>query len=117
VALTVEYYIADRKTVPHPRIVVEFLGLQSFDVREGTTLSATFNRKGVVEFSTLAGQTYYVQYAGDLGGSDGWKTALPAIMGTGGVVQWIDNGPPKTESPPSEVASRFYRVLLVAPAP
>jgi hypothetical protein len=59
VNLTVEYYIADRKTVPHPRIVVEFLGLQSFDVSEGTTLSAAFiiiNGNGVVEFSTLAGQ-------------------------------------------------------------
>jgi hypothetical protein len=120
VNLTVEYYIADRKTVPQPRLVVEFPGLQTFEVPEGTALSATFqiiNGNGVMEFSTLAGQIYYVQYAEDAGGTGGWKTALPAITGTGGVVQWIDNGPPKTESAPSEVPSRFYRVLLVTPIP
>jgi hypothetical protein len=58
-----------------------------------------------------------VQYTGDVIGTGGWKTALPAILGTGGVVQWIDNGPPKTECARSEAACRFYRVLLVTPAP
>jgi hypothetical protein len=118
VDLTVEYYIADRKTMPHPHMVVEFLALQSFVVPEGTLLGVTFNMvegMGVVEFSTLAGHTYYVQYAEDASGTGSWKTALPPITGTGGIVQWIDNGPPKTECVPSAAPSRFYRALLVVP--
>ena len=35
-----------------------------------------------------------------------------AIIGTGYDVQWIDNGPPKTEAPPTQ-GSRFYRMLEV----
>jgi hypothetical protein len=116
VNLTVEYYIVDRKTVPHPRIVVAFIGLQSFVVPEGTALPVQFqfvNGTGVVEFNSLAGHTYYVQYAADADGTGGWKTALPPITGTGGGIQWIDNGPPKTECEPASAPTRFYRVLLL----
>jgi hypothetical protein len=28
-------------------------------------------------------------------------------------IQWIDNGPPKTESFPDSRLTRFYRVILV----
>jgi hypothetical protein len=64
----------------------------------------------LVEFSTTLGRRYYVQYSSDM---TNWKTALPAVMGTGSRVQWIDNGPPKTESLPSSESSRFYRIILL----
>jgi len=35
---------------------------------------------------------------------------FPPLYGTGGHLQWIDNGPPKTVSPPVNDA-RFYRVM------
>jgi len=38
---------------------------------------------------------------------------LPAVTGTGTRQQWIDNGPPKTDSLPPASAMRFYRLLLV----
>ena len=28
-------------------------------------------------------------------------------------VQWLDDGPPKTETKPSQAGSRFYRVFLL----
>jgi alpha-tubulin suppressor-like RCC1 family protein len=115
VDLAVEYYIADRKTMPQPNIVVEFPGEQTFTVPDGTVVTALFKMFGdhtLVQFDTLAGHTYYVQYAADATGAGGWKTAQPPIIGTGATVQWIDNGPPKTESAPNAVPSRFYRVLL-----
>lgn len=66
------------------------------------------NGNFLVEFSTEASRFYYVQYSGDL---TNWRTAVPAVIGVGSRVQWIDSGPPKTESPPSSVPSRFYRFI------
>jgi len=37
--------------------------------------------------------------------------AQPAIVAPADRVQWIDDGPPKTVSPPASVSSRFYRVI------
>jgi hypothetical protein len=68
------------------------------------------NRTFLLEFSSEAGRTYYVQYSGNL---IVWKTAQPAITGTGTRVQWIDNGQPKTESAPSTEGKRFYRVIML----
>jgi hypothetical protein len=56
----------------------------------------------------VAGQNYYVQYSSNL---TNWTTVLPAVTGTGTRQQWIDNGPPKTESFPSGVM-RAYRLRL-----
>jgi hypothetical protein len=64
----------------------------------------------LVEFLTMSNRLYYVQYSSDL---MNWKTAQPAIVGTGTRIQWIDNGQPKTESAPSTQPVRFYRVILL----
>jgi hypothetical protein len=77
---------------PHPIFSGKFL-------RDGTFL---------VEFTTIPGRTYYVQYSSDMAH---WKTAIPAMAGTGQHTQWIDSGPPATESLPSTKLTRFYRVL------
>jgi hypothetical protein len=69
---------------------------------------ALTNGNFLVEFSAEAIRFYYVQYSGDL---TNWHTAVPAVPGVGSRVQWIDSGPPKTESPPSSVPSRFYRII------
>jgi hypothetical protein len=115
--LTAEYYVADRKTVPHPRLMVEFPGLQSFDVPSGTVLNVDralyVNGAFLVEFNTLAGHTYYVQYTDSAKAAGAWKTALPPVVGTGSRVQWVDDGPPKTDPVPANASGRFYRVLLV----
>jgi hypothetical protein len=66
----------------------------------------------LVEFSSLSNRFYYVQYTSDLTNRV-WQTAMPAIPGNGSRVQWIDAGPPKTQSPPSAVPRRFYRLILV----
>ena len=63
----------------------------------------------MLEFRSLASRNYFVQYTSSL---QGWRTVVPPVAGTGSSVQWIDNGPPKTESLPSQTSSRIYRVLL-----
>ncbi|MBP8258398.1 MAG: hypothetical protein KA118_01885 [Verrucomicrobia bacterium] len=62
----------------------------------------------MIEFDSAPGRTYFVQYSTDLAV---WKTAFPPVTGTGYRVQWIDNGPPKTESLPSASMQRYYRVI------
>jgi hypothetical protein len=59
----------------------------------------------------MLNRLYYVQYSSNVNAlATNPLTALPAVRGTGSRVQWIDNGPPKTVSPPAS-GTRFYRVL------
>jgi uncharacterized repeat protein (TIGR01451 family) len=67
----------------------------------------------LIEFTTIPGCTYTVQYSDDH--LQSWKTAVPSLTAAGNHVQWVDDGPPKTDALPVSRASRFYRVLLVNP--
>jgi hypothetical protein len=68
------------------------------------------NQTFLVEFLTISNRLYSVQYSSNL---TTWKDAQPAITGNGTRIQWIDNGQPKTETPPSTTSARFYRVILL----
>lgn len=61
----------------------------------------------LLEFTAVAGRWYLVEYSHD---SIAWKRTLAPIQAGANRVQWIDHGPPQTESPPAAQASRFYRV-------
>jgi hypothetical protein len=39
-----------------------------------------------------------------------WRTSPVTVRAAGNRVQWIDRGPPRTDTPPSGKSSRFYRV-------
>ncbi len=62
-----------------------------------------------VRFSSDLNRSYLIQYSEDM---RAWKTAFPPVNGTGGVAEWIDDGPPKTETHPRLLGSRFYRVIF-----
>ena len=66
----------------------------------------------LLEFKTVSGAAYYVQYSPDL---TTWFTAQPAVAGNDNWIEWLDIGPPKTKSLPAEdpAGRRFYRVLRV----
>jgi hypothetical protein len=61
-----------------------------------------------IEFNTDLNRAYLIQYS-DAG--EVWKTANSSVIGNGGVVEWIDDGPPKTDAHPSTATSRMYRVI------
>ncbi len=124
--VTLEYYVPNYSTngtsLP-PALAAYGSPLMLFDPPSGSALNVTTSRfvNGVnglsggflIDFPTQAGFRYYVQYATNSAGFDStntFSTALPAIIGTGSRVQWLDNGPPKTEAPPTN-GLRFYRVL------
>ena len=87
------------------------IGVGEPDGTPQAIFSGKFLRDGtfLVEFTTVPGITYYVQYSSDM---VHWKTVFPPFAGTGQHLQWIDSGPPETESLPSIRVTRFYRVLL-----
>ena len=63
----------------------------------------------VVEFSATPGRSYTVIYSDNAMAS--WMAATPSITAGGTVVQWFDDGPPKTLSKPLSGGSRFYKVI------
>jgi len=109
----IEYFVPDGHTLPNPTFICDLIPTQSAPAPIGTEMAFKFQTWAgsapLVEFKTLTNRVYYIQYSPDL---TTWKTALPAITGTGSSVQWIDNGPPKTDSLPGSVPARYYRVLL-----
>lgn len=115
-SLTAEYYVADRRTPPvveyEPLIVPTWSyvasGGQVFSITSGRYTNGVF----LLDFHTFAGRQYFIQYV-DSATSSAWKTAVPGILGTGNRVQWIDNGPPKTQSLPAGQTNRFYRGMLM----
>jgi hypothetical protein len=62
-----------------------------------------------LEFTAETGRVYEMQFSRDL---IQWQSAGPTVIGAGVVVQWVDPGPPWTDSPPEDAPSRFYRVIL-----
>jgi len=114
VDLTIEYFAPNRVApnvtlvgeVVQPTPPVEPSGTPQDILRSLRMADESY----LLDFRTLAHRTYYVQYGSDL---ETWKTAFPPVNGTGSTMQWVDNGPPKTDSHPRTQTNRFYRVLLV----
>jgi hypothetical protein len=116
VELNLGYYVADRQSAPAPAFEVRSVPAQQFTASGGLVFAITSVRlvedRALIEFLTLPGRRYYIQYVDEFG-SIAWQTALPGILGTGARVQWIDDGPPKTTSRPTSEGSRFYRGMLM----
>jgi len=114
--MTAEFKVTDHSTVPHPAYVLyladPFPIVPAINAQTviGIDISRYVSNSFIVEFRTVLGNNYFVQYAETPEGLITGKTALPLVTGTGSRVQWIDNGPPKTISPPTN-GLRFYRVL------
>jgi uncharacterized repeat protein (TIGR01451 family) len=117
-SFVIEYYVASR-IPPTPTLVPQVLGADYgsaklppsapvIDACQHMT-DGTFQ----ISFFASAGYNYSIQYCSSLGGT--WKTSPQAIAGAGSQVHWTDSGPPLTDSPPSTQATRFYRIMIVAP--
>jgi hypothetical protein len=116
VDFAIEYRRDSRVPFANPIFTIQF-GI--VDVREGNGPIISIDRslqlvsgRFLIEFSSTPGTTYVVQYTSDF---ITWKTAVPPIIAVANKVQWYDDGPPKTESLPTELNARFYRVLVQTP--
>jgi alpha-tubulin suppressor-like RCC1 family protein len=109
--LTIEYISSDGSVpvpVLAPKVVLPSLAREPVVLEPITGVRRLDNSKFLLEFESLFGRDYFIQYSSDL---SAWRTAQPPLAGTGAEMPWIDNGPPKTETHPSFEAKRFYRVL------
>ncbi len=113
--VTVEFYVTDHLATPAPQYslfladpIAQIIPANAslLNIDSARYLTNAF----LVEFSTQAGHHYWIQYADSVAGLNTGQTAYPAINGTGSRVQWIDDGPPKTATAPTN-ALRFYRVF------
>ncbi len=116
--ITLEYRSQDRTTVPKPEFELTSATPATISpdgLAAGLQPRATLSAGNVLlEFNSTVGKSYYIQYTANLAAS--WTTVLPKIEGTGNRIQWIDNGPPKTDAHPSAASIRLYRILVTEPA-
>jgi hypothetical protein len=109
VDFVIEYYRASRQPIPSPVFIVEEIIPVSLTVTNGVGIMisdiALTNGAIMIGFHATPGHTYAVQYSSDM---ISWLTADPFIVAPANYVQWIDAGPPKTQSFP---ASRYYRAF------
>jgi hypothetical protein len=61
----------------------------------------------VIEFATIPGNSYTIIYSDD--NMVTWKVATPTITAGSTSTQWYDDGPPETDTPPSN--GRFYAII------
>lgn len=116
--LNLEYFTAGRQPIVSTNFTVVPVVPATNGAPSGTVLAldrpaAIVNGHLLIEFQATPGATYVVQYSRDM---QTWKTAQPPIVAPADRVQWIDSGPPKTESLPAEANSRFYRILQTSSA-
>jgi hypothetical protein len=114
VSFKLEYYSGTR-TAPAPVLTAEasskIVPTDPTGTRFGISrLQVLADGSTLIEFAAEPGRTYVVEYSSDM---TTWKAAVPAIVAGANRIQWIDSGPPKTDSAPGAGQSRFYRVVLL----
>ena len=62
-----------------------------------------------LRFNSDLNRTYLIQYSDD---ARSWRTAFPPVTGLGGLMDWVDDGPPTTDGLPANQPVRFYRVIF-----
>ena len=113
IVFVIEYYRLSRHTDFTPVFVLEGTQPVSPPAPAGEIISidrgpTNLGGRILIDFTTTPGRRYVVQYSSNM---TDWKTTDPIITAPSNRVQWYDDGPPKTESKPDSVASRFYRIV------
>ncbi len=66
----------------------------------------------LLEFPSQPNRLYEVEYSPD---AVAWQSSPVPLRAAGTRTQWIDRGPPRTNSPPNQAGQRFYRVRELLP--
>lgn len=116
VLLTLEYFSTDAKPFANPFVKLELNGSGGMATPTGLArpverMVTAYRGRTYVEFTTIAGKTYWVQYRDS--DNESWQTSSVPLLGTGTRVHWMDEGQPKTSTVPT--GSRRYRLIEAAP--
>ena len=118
VVFLLEYYDAGRQPLVSTNFVATVVAAaQPPPAPSGPVLQldrVVFISQGqlTIEFASVPGQAYVVQYSTNSSPAK-WQTAVPPIIASGTKTQWIDSGPPKTDSAPGAPGQRYYRVVQI----
>jgi len=113
VTLVLEYFASARGTVLEPQVAVSLVTEPDTDPAApdgGLAVDRCMRQADgslLIEFTATSGALYEVHYSDD---GENWKLSPVRVRAAGNRVQWIDRGPPRTDSPPSAEPCRFYRV-------
>jgi uncharacterized repeat protein (TIGR01451 family) len=118
VSFALEFY--DQNRLPFTNILTAIAILPANSGSPGTNGAVTISRifmdvriandtRIVIEFPTTPGKTYTIIYSDN--NLFTWQVATPSITANAVSTQWYDDGPPKTDSKPFSITSRFYRVI------
>ena len=112
ITLALSYYVPTRSLTFTPIYTVIALPTGISTVGTGAGMNITrFVRltpgSVLLEFNAIPGRWYQVEYSSDL---TNWKLSATPILAGANRVQWIDQGPPYTQSSPATTATRMYRV-------
>jgi hypothetical protein len=116
VSMVLEYYVSDRSPLAPPTLTT--VPILPHDVSSPATSGALaidvamLLKPGMfmIEFPSEPGVLYQIQYSDD---GTRWLDSLSRIRAAGTRTQWIDQGAPRTHSPPGS-GTRFYRVKRIA---
>ena len=115
VVFLLEYYDATRQPFVSTNFVATAVAAVTPPVPVGTVMQLdriAFISQGqlTIEFASIPGHTYVVEDSASRSRRSGrplCRRSWPTPQKT----QWIDSGPPKTDSPPGPLGQRFYRVV------
>ncbi len=115
VSVLLEFFFPTRQAAPGLTYTALAVPAVDFTQNPGSGTGVTLTNWMVgasmyLEFSATAGQRYTIYYSGDTSFTNA-QAAQPSIVADGSRVQWIDSGPPKTSSAPSNSPARYYRVI------
>ena len=108
VDFTMDYYRASRLPFSTPTYVPEDTTAVTLIIpinSAGIMATNYVASSGLIGFYTTPGRSYGVQFSTNM---ITWLTASPFIIAPANYVQWVDSGPPKTET---LGLTRFYRVF------
>jgi hypothetical protein len=93
---------------PFPAPVPGIADLCAFPVIQNGSSQRLPDGNFLIEFRSQLNRLYTIQYSSD---ATDWISVFPSLLGTGELIHWLDDGPPKTDPPPATQPSRFYRVI------
>ena len=118
--LLLEFYIPNLKAITNHTLLAEGTiaapppavpaGAQQIALTPGRDPLQLASGRFLIEWVSIPGRSYLIQYSSDM---TNWKTVVPSTVAAATATQWIDDGPPKTETKPNQAGGRFYRVFLL----
>lgn len=99
----------------NPILTVETLAASQLPGTDGSGVQAQIlnlpDQTKLIEFPAEIGKWYRVRYTSDF---SNWHDSPVPLQAGSTRMQWIDSGPPFTDSPPSDASARFYTVTEIA---